>query len=91
MTARSVLLDLPGRVLDQMTPRLIAIYVCIVDFVGECGYPPSVRDICAHTEIPSTSAVHAALRRLEELGLIARTPDRARAITVVEWDRGVAA
>jgi hypothetical protein len=36
------------------------------------------------------SVVHAELRRLEELGLIIRAPEQARAITVVEWDGAAA-
>ncbi len=89
MTARSALLDLPGPVLRELTPRLGQIYVFLVDFIGECGYPPSIRQIGKHVGV-SVSVVHAELRRLEELRLIIRAPEQARAITVVEWDGAAA-
>ena len=85
MTARSALLDLSGPVLRELTPRQAQIYVFLVDFLGECGYPPSVREMGTHVGA-STSLVHADLLRLEELHLIRRAPERARAITVVERD-----
>ena len=90
MTARSVLIDLPGPTLREMTERQGAIYAFIVEFLGECGYPPSLREIAGHVGLASLSSVHAQLCQLEELGLIARTPDRARAITVVERDGAAA-
>lgn len=90
MTARSALLDLPGPTLQELTERQAAIYVFIIEHLGECGYPPSIREIGRHVGLASLSSVHAQLRRLEELGLIERAPDRARAITVVERDGAAA-
>jgi repressor LexA len=90
MTARSALLDLPGPVLAELTPRLVATYVFLVDFIGQTGYPPSIRQIGEHTGLASTSSVYADLRRLERLGLIRREREQARAITVVEWDGAAA-
>lgn len=89
MTARSALLDLSGPVLREMTLRQGQIYVFLVDFIGECGYPPSIRQIGKHVGA-STSLVHADLLRLEELHLIRRAPEQARAITVVERDGAAA-
>lgn len=42
----------------------------IIHSIGEMGYSPSVRDICAATGITSTSTVHAYLKKLAEDGRI---------------------
>ena len=89
MTARSALLDLPGPTLRELTPRQGLIYVCIVEFLDELGYPPSIRQIAVHIGC-SVSTVHIELGRLEELKLIRRAPEQARAITVVERDGAAA-
>ena len=89
MTARAVLLDLPGPTLRGMTERQRLIYVCIVHFLDKLGYPPSIRQIAVHVGY-SVSTVHLELGRLEELGLIRRAPEQARAITVVEQDGAAA-
>ena len=44
------------------------------------GIPPSVREICAGTGIPSTSTVHLCLKALEEEGYISRKQGLNRAI-----------
>ena len=43
------------------------------------GFPPTVREICAATEIRSTSTVHAVLNALEEEGYIIRDAKSSRA------------
>lgn len=46
----------------------------ILDFLksesSEKGYIPSVREICEHVELKSTSTVHSHLNKLEQLGSI---------------------
>ena len=89
MTARAVLLDLPGPLLRHLTQRQGLIYACIVEFLDKLGYPPSIRQIARHVGC-SVSTVHIELGRLEELHLIRRAPEQARAITVVERDGAAA-
>lgn len=50
----------------------------------ECGYPPSVREICEAVGFKSTSSVHAHLKTLEQLHYIRRTSLKTRAIDVVD-------
>ena len=90
MTARSVL-DLTASMLQEIgaTPRQAEIYVFVVGFIAKYGYPPSIRQIGKHVGV-SVSVVHADLRRLEELHLLRRAPEQARAITVVERDGAAA-
>lgn len=54
--------------------------------IKEFGYPPSVREICALTDIRSTSTVHFHMNRLEELGYIKRDSTKPRAIEVLKND-----
>jgi len=63
----------------------------IYDYICECirdkGYPPSVREICSHVGLSSTSTVHAHLNALESMGYISRSQGRMRAITLSESPR----
>lgn len=52
--------------------------------IKEFGYPPSVREICALTDIRSTSTVHFHMNKLEKLGYIKRDPSKPRAIEIIE-------
>jgi SOS-response transcriptional repressor LexA len=47
---------------------------------------PSIREICAHEGIKSTSLIHRHLLRLEECGLITREKfPKARALCLTEF------
>lgn len=52
----------------------------ILDYLRECSFSPSVREICQATGLKSTSTVHAHLRTLEELGYIERSSKLNRSI-----------
>lgn len=52
--------------------------------IKECGYPPSVREICALADIRSTSTVHFHMNKLEKLGYIKRDPSKPRAIEIID-------
>lgn len=50
--------------------------------VKECGYPPSVREICKGVNLKSTSSVHMYLARLKEKGYISKANLKTRALKV---------
>ena len=56
----------------------------IYDYIRDCiqihGFSPTVREICDHVGIRSTSTVHAYLKELEEEGLILKDPMKKRTI-----------
>ncbi len=59
----------------------------VLDFLRERtsnGVPPSVREICAATNIKSTSSVHNHLCALEELGYIKRDTGLNRSIRLAD-------
>ena len=53
-------------------------------FMGENGYPPSVRDVVDGCKLSSTSVADYNLRILERQGHIRRDPERARTIVLTE-------
>jgi repressor LexA len=56
--------------------------------IDENGYPPSMREICAATEISSTSVVSYNLDRLEEAGYISRDREVSRGMRLAHMDGG---
>lgn len=61
-----------------------AILTFIQEFIAVHEYPPSVREIQQGLDISSTSVVNYHLKKLEALGAIERTPNRARSIVIKE-------
>lgn len=58
------------------------IYQYILTFIGERGYPPSMREICAAVKLRSPSTVHFHMKKLEEEGLISTENFKGRAISL---------
>ncbi len=56
-----------------LTNRQQSILEFLVDYVGEQGYPPSIREIGSHFEIGSLRGVTVHLDALERKGYIARS------------------
>ena len=68
----------------NMTKRQQEIFDFVKQYVGEHGYPPTVRDIGKAIGLASSSTVHAHLANLEKLGLLRRDPTKPRAIEVLK-------
>ncbi|MFO7151753.1 MAG: transcriptional repressor LexA [Bacillota bacterium] len=66
----------------NLSPRQQQILDFIRDFLKKRGYPPSVREICAATNLKSTATVHSYLVQLEKKGYITRDPQKPRSIIV---------
>lgn len=43
---------------------------CIICYIEEHGYPPSIREICDITEIKSTATVHHHITKMLESGML---------------------
>lgn len=65
---------------EDLTPRQKQILDYIYSFTSAHGYPPSVREICAATNLKSTATVHGYLVQLEKKGYLNRDPQKPRAI-----------
>jgi len=58
------------------------------DFIRRSGYPPSLRDICAHFKINNPRSAAKHLVALEKKGFIKRTANASRAIEVFGVNAG---
>ncbi len=67
----------------NLTKRQQEIFEFVKRYVGDHGYPPTVRDIGKAIGLTSSSTVHAHLANLEKLGLLRRDPTKPRAIEVL--------
>ncbi|MFO7906062.1 MAG: transcriptional repressor LexA [Planctomycetota bacterium] len=74
-------------VTDQLTGRQREVFQFIRDKIVHRGYGPTVREIGEHFGISSPNGVMCHLKALEKKGLIARSPNKSRAI---ELKHGVA-
>jgi repressor LexA len=67
----------------NLTKRQQEIFDFVKRYVGEHGYPPTVRDIGKAIGLTSSSTVHTHLANLEKRGLLRRDPTKPRAIEVL--------
>lgn len=71
--------DGQDEIMEKVEKRREKIYAYIQDRLSE-GYSPTVREICQHLHIPSTSTVHSDLKHLTGIGLIEMTEGLNRTI-----------
>ena len=67
----------------NLTKRQQEIFDFVKRYVGDHGYPPTVRDIGKAIGLTSSSTVHAHLANLEKLGVLKRDPTKPRALEVL--------
>src|SRR5918994_4422650 len=68
----------------HLTKRQQEIFDYVRSYVGDHGYPPTVRDIGKAVGLTSSSTVHAHLANLEKHGVLRRDPTKPRAIEVLK-------
>jgi repressor LexA len=74
----------------MLTGRQQEIWTFLTDYLGQHGYPPTVREIGEAVGLASPSTVHAHLANLERAGYLRRDPTKPRALELLR-DRPVAA
>ena len=67
-----------------LSDRQKRILKVLEDFQDDTGYPPSIREICDHANISSTSVVNYYLDQLKEMGFIERDSRVSRGIRLVK-------
>jgi len=72
---------------ERISKKQRRILEFVDEFVGDNGYPPSMREICAATGISSTSVVSYNLDRLEEGGYIIRDREVSRGLRLADAGR----
>lgn len=73
-----------------MKPTNNDVYRCIVNYIKENGYAPTIREIGKNVGISSTSTVLEYVRKLESYGVIKVKHGCARAIFIVkksDWQK----
>ena len=68
----------------SLTEKERLVYDYIEKYIEEFGYPPTVRDICSHTGLKSTSTVYAYIGKLESKGVIVRNAGKSRALNTTD-------
>lgn len=66
----------------QLKERHKQVLDVIQDYRAKHGYAPSYREICARTDITSTSMVNYYLEQLEEMGYIERSENISRSLKI---------
>ncbi len=66
----------------QLKERHKQVLKVIQEYRAKHGYAPSYREICARTDITSTSMVNYYLEQLEEMGYIERSENISRSINI---------
>ena len=76
--------------MEKLTTRQAKVLREIKKYIAKNGFPPTVRDLCATTNLTSTATIHVHLDHLEEKGYIKKTKEKNRAIELLvpnEYDR----
>jgi repressor LexA len=73
----------------MLTGRQQQIWQFLTDYLGQHGYPPTVREIGESVGLASPSTVHAHLANLERAGYLRRDPTKPRALELLR-DKPVA-
>ena len=58
-------------------------YQCILNYMKEHGYPPTVREFGELIGVKSTSSAFSRIKQLEQNGYIRRIPASPRAIEIL--------
>ena len=58
----------------------------IKDYLNDNGYPPTVREMCKAVKVSSTSTIFYYLNKLENSNKIKKSPNKNRALEVVDND-----
>ena len=68
----------------QLTKKQEEIYRCIVNFINENGYSPSIRDICERTGRKAVATVYDHVANLRAMGYITYVDNKQRTIRVIK-------
>ncbi|MCD8000645.1 MAG: transcriptional repressor LexA [Clostridiales bacterium] len=69
---------------NGLTVKEGKVFAYILNCISECGYPPTVRDICKAVGLNSPSSIQHYLVSLESKGYIKRDPEKPRALEILK-------
>lgn len=67
---------------EKLNEKLSKVYDFIADYSLSNGFPPSIREVCAKCDIKSTATAYSYIERLKSKGLINKSPQKKRAVSV---------
>lgn len=68
--------------MKKIDEKISKVYDFIVEFTKENGFPPSIREICANTNIKSTATAYSYVEKLKTKGLLSKTSTKNRTLKV---------
>ena len=68
--------------MKKIEVKINEVYNFISEYLGNNGFPPSVREICAKLNIKSTATAYYYIEKLMDRGLLEKSPSKNRAITL---------
>ncbi len=66
-----------------LTPRQAQVLEFINDYLGEHGYPPTVREVAANFGFRSPRAAHDHMKALQKKGFLRSTPGKPRTLEIL--------
>ena len=69
---------------DDLTNRQYETLCAILEYIGENGYPPTLRDLARDLNLESVSTAHSHVRALQRKGYLEIREASPRALKVVE-------
>ena len=68
--------------MKNIDEKINNVYNFTIDYIESNGFPPSVREICSKCSIKSTATAYYYLEKLKNKGLLVKSPQKKRALTV---------
>ncbi len=69
--------------MEKLTVKQEKVLKALKKYLADKGYPPTVRELCAMTNLNSSATIHVHLDHLQEKGYIKKTKDKNRTIELL--------
>ena len=69
--------------MEKLTVKQEKVLEALKKYLADKGYPPTVRELCAMTNLNSSATIHVHLDHLQEKGYIKKTKDKNRTIELL--------
>lgn len=69
---------------EKLQEKINNVYLFIINYINNNGFPPSVREICKSLGIKSTATVYDYISILQKQGYLSKSPMKKRAISLPE-------
>lgn len=69
--------------MEKLTPKQQNVLDVLKKYIADKGYPPTVRELCALTELNSTATIQVHLENLQKKGYIKKDKEKNRTIEIL--------